>query len=566
MHTKGGPVLRGARIVSVFVLAASGAAWGAPIKLNGPSTHASAVGRYMQLSPDGQHVVFTADTDAGDTAALFSVSISGGPATQLWGSTYLDGNYDPKGFTSRGHGPTITPDSQYVVFTSEPGLGQVSLWRAPIGGGAALDLADVQTDNVKAFAYLLTPDGQSVAYLRVAGTVQFLNAVPSGGGSSPVQLLSDPLENYGVMQYALRMSPDIARIAVTYNETIRTIPVGGGLPVTLTGSVPENWYVNPPKFTPDGSRVIFDANSGSSGGYTYFRTYSVPSSGGASTVLLQSIGGPGPKTTGLSSGSYGFIGSSAILYGLPRTSGTAGTYEFQSLPLDGSAPSTLGIVTIDQTLSYGTGATMHGMEGFVIMATGTSNSATDLLHMPFSGPSPTLLANITPGQLTPSFTAIRATRISNDDKMCVYSFFDSAGQLEIWSVPIAGGTPVQLSQPAPAGSYIYTFQLTPDGSYVIYTTSTTPRIGGGGGQGLWAVDIHGGQVFPLSDPLEPGDRILWEGTMAPDGTDVYWVGNDTDGYDLYSSAVPEPGTIAILGCSAVAILARRRARWTDHLA
>jgi len=121
------------------------------------------LGYRMLISPDGTCVVFTADTAVGETTALFSVPIAGGPLVQLSSSTIDPANY-PNGLWSGKKVFEITPDGQSVVFSSEPSVGNVNLYSVPICGGNPGLLKSFAGDEVGTFSFLISPDSTRVVY------------------------------------------------------------------------------------------------------------------------------------------------------------------------------------------------------------------------------------------------------------------------------------------------------------------------------------------------------------------------------------------------------------------
>src|SRR5690606_39504840 len=101
-----------------------------------------------------------------------------------------------------------------------------------------------------------------------------------------------------------------------------------------------------------------------------------------------------------------------------------------------------------------------------------------------------------------------ATRITSDSAAAI---FRVSGQL--FSVPIEGGTPVRLNRTLPAGGIVFSFQLSPDGSTVVYNADQdTDNV-----REIYSVPVAGGTVTRLNAPMTPGGNSVSPGRISPDG-------------------------------------------------
>jgi len=119
------------------------------------------------------------------------------------------------------------------------------------------------------------------------------------------------------------------------------------------------------------------------------------------------------------------------------------------------------------------------------------------------------------------------TRITSDSAAAI---FRVGGQL--FSVPIGGGTPVRLNRPLPAGGFVFSFQLSPDGSTVVYNADQdTDNV-----REIYSVPVAGGTVTRLNAPMTAGGNSFSSGRTSPDGsTVIYRADQDTDEvFELYS--------------------------------
>jgi Tol biopolymer transport system component len=159
----------------------------------------------LDVSPDGRTIVFDLLGD------LYTVPITGGPATQLTSGMAFDGQprFSPDGkkvlFVSdrtggenlwtidigtkdtaqitKGNGnsyvsPEWTVDGKYVVASKgETRLGVVKLWVGHVDGGSGLQLHK-EPENLKTVGAAATPDGRYIWYARRTGAWQYNAAFP----------------------------------------------------------------------------------------------------------------------------------------------------------------------------------------------------------------------------------------------------------------------------------------------------------------------------------------------------------------------------------------------------
>lgn len=129
--------------------------------------------------------------------------------------------------------------------------------------------------------------------------------------------------------------------------------------------------------------------------------------------------------------------------------------------------------------------------------------------------------------------------ISPDGRWVVYSVEDvPAVKNDLYSVPITGGTPVKLNTLLPLGARIDNFQITPDSRYVVYIGPLdTTQVGE-----LYRVSIDGPahERIKLNGTLVSGGDVF-EFDLSPDGSRVVYIADqDTDSVrELYS--VPTAG-------------------------
>lgn len=194
----------------------------------------------VEISPDGQTVVYIADQEVDEKFELYSVPLDGSsPPVKLNGPLVSGGSifFDFK----------ISPDSSRVVFR-----------------------ADYQTNDVVE-----------------------LGSAPIDGSAAPVKL-NGPLVSGGDVIGLFQISPDSSRVAYTADQEtdemdeLFGVPLdGSGSPVRLNGPlVGGGDVIGIPQFSPDSSRVIYIADQDTDEVFELFVTYDEPPAPPVTPVYL----------------------------------------------------------------------------------------------------------------------------------------------------------------------------------------------------------------------------------------------------------------------------------------
>jgi Tol biopolymer transport system component len=131
----------------------------------------------------------------------------------------------------------------------------------------------------------------------------------------------------------------------------------------------------------------------------------------------------------------------------------------------------------------------------------------------------------------PAGPVILDFQVSPDSKWVVFLASEDGGtfKFELFSSPVAGGTPVKLNPPMPMYQQVGGFSITPDSSRVVFGSTDLQ-----GHRNVYCVPIEGGEPLMLNPPLAEG-RNAGLYTVTPDGTKVVYVCNQErrSAFELY---------------------------------
>ena len=478
---------------ALALLPALGLAAGPPIKLNAPMTEGGDVS-FPIISPDGRTVVYAADQDVDGRTELYSVPIAGG-STPIKLNPPLGGNGVFSVLTR------ITSDSAAAVFRANG-----ELFSAPIGGGTPVRLNRTLPAGGFVFSFELSPDGGTVVYNADQDTdnVREIYSVPVEGGS--VTRLNAPMTAGGNSVGSGHFSPDSSTVIYRADQDtdevfeLYSVPTGGGSVTKLNPPLPSSDDVGDEnfEFSPDGSTVVFAVTEGTQGRRAL---YSVPAQGGPATRLTPPL----------------VDGGRINFFNFDR---------YRMVSPDGSRV----VYTADQD----------------------TDEQVELYSVPIEGGTVTRLnPPLLPGQVVDSLLEISA-----DGSTVVYRTFSETEPSELFSVPTAGGPATRLNAPLPSTDEVLSFQLSHDGSFVVYTTfprdavepspskaSVAPKGISSPPNGLFSVSIDGGPVQTLATGFAEGSGLI-DFSISPDNQSViYTADQDTPGtVELYS--VPRLGGVA----------------------
>jgi Tol biopolymer transport system component len=466
------------RTVLVFSLALflSLEAWAAaPIKLNGPLGPGQNVTiASVQISPDSSRVLYLGDQDADNVFEIFSVPITGGTRVQLNGTLATGGDVLINGLD-------ISPDGSRVLY-----------------------YADQTTDEVfEAFSIPLN-----------GGTATKLNGTLAVGGDVSNAGLQFNSSSSQVLFHGDQTTDEVFEVFI--------VPSAGGTPVKLNGTLVANGDTQSTdlQFSPNGSRVIYLADQNAD---EVFESFSVPSAGGSVIKLNDTLVAGGDVTLQRVNSD-----SSRVLYLADQIADDV--FEIFSVPATGGTP-----VKLSGAMATGGDVSTSGLQfspngnHVIYFADQNADNVNELFSVPSAGGTAVKLNGML---VTNGDVASSGILISPDSSRVIYTADQDADNVfEIFSAPIAGGTPVKLSGPMVANGDVSVGSggraFTPDGSRVIYTADqdsdevvelySVPSAGGASIK-LNGPMASGGDLQPISLALSPnGSRVLYVADQQTDG-------------------------------------------------
>ncbi len=487
-------------------------------------------GAPFQVSPNGNWVVYRANfVPYGD---LYSVPTTGGTPIQL----------NSSGSVSDFQ---ISPDSNWVVYPT----GQ-ELYRVPIAGGTPTKLNGPLVSGAFISHFQISPDGTRVVYTTRQDTLELyeLFSVPIDGTDTPTRLDVDGI--VWPLFDGFQISPDSTKVIYqfvyidqggqVYDHYNVPIEIEGGVSTKLNDSPIKTHHpdmfggrIHDFQISPDSNWVVYQTdpifpNSG--------RFYSVPITGGIPKELyappyLRQVSG---FRISPNSGSVVFL------------SGDGTFADLFSVPIDGT--DTPKQLNGDELLNDG--------EVFLFQVTPDSGRVVYRAYEAGLGVYSVAINGGPPEKLNGG-PSVWAFQISPDGNQVVYTEQDTNNVIEIYTVPVEGGTPTKLNAPLLSGGNVSCFDISPDSNWVVYSASQeTSRMGE-----LYSVTTVGGtvpgnlntgsvsyfQISPNSDRViyGPGaSRLLSLTPNADAGPDLYAVLGESVDFDGSASFDPEHAIVS----------------------
>lgn len=294
--------------------------------------------------------------------------------------------------------------------------------------------------------FAMTPDGSGVFLVLnpsvVTGTPSGLYEAPATGGAG---LLRSPVPTNGAQVKYFAFTPDSSSVVFRTSEATgkgdlwrydRTAATLTQLTTTNNVSSPstngEFWI------TPDGSRVVYQVQASP----TKWELYSVPISGGDPTRLNGDVI---PSSGGVVAASL--IGNQVFYVANQDVNSQRNLYVVSP----GAGPGVrINAVASDSTATYNVAVSTTAGRLFYTSDSNVFGGPHRLYSSPLAGGAQTLLTPTLAGE-------VKSAWMSGDGARAIYAAdAQVAGRVELFSVPLAGGTPVTLSGTLGTSQLLYT--------------------------------------------------------------------------------------------------------------
>jgi len=511
-----------------------------PVKLNG----ALAGGRvwYFQISADGSRLVYRADQNTEDVAEIYSAPLDGSAAPVRLNTALVSGcNVDSF---------DIAGDSSRVVYIANQDVDWADeLYSVPLDGSAApLKLNGTFSIGGDVEYFEVSPDGAWVVYYADQDTygVYELYSAPVDGSAAPVKLNPPLPHNSYVSWEEFEISADSRRVVYIADQDsnavweLYSVPIGGGAPVKLNAALCADCdvrFYSGFQISADGNRVVYLADQDTDGVY---ELYSVPIDGSAAPVKLSGVLDDYSSVDRFEISADG----SRVVY-IVDLEGYE-IYELCSAPIDGSAAP----VKLNGALAAG--GTVSAVEfqigadnsRVVYVADLNADEVWELYSAPIGGGAPVMLKGALSACGRLGLYNIFLTG-ANSSRVVYRSDEDKDGVCELYSIPIDGGAaPVKFDGMLVAGEEALGFEISPDGSRVIYRVAQS-----GDTVDLYSAPIAGGAPTRISGTPVADSDVAYDFQISADSSWVvyrtYQAMNDVS--ELYSAPIAGGAPVKING-------------------
>ncbi|MGD8441368.1 MAG: hypothetical protein PVG53_12600 [Holophagae bacterium] len=306
--------------------------------------------------------------------------------------------------------------------------------------------------------------------------------------------LSDGLSFSDVRWFEI--GPDGKRVVfgqdATVDEAVELygVDAAGGSQVLLSDVLPSGSHAYGGVFTDDGSRVVYQADQDS---IDVFELYSVPPDNGPSVKLNATL------SSGESVHTFELC-DDLVVYSVSLTSGAGSLF---TVPAAGGSVVDLETVAILSRFKISADCTRivfnHGL--------------------PYQLSSIPILGGMAVQLSPPGMETLGSVISPNSQRVVFQGSFEPAGfdELDLYSVPIAGGTAIKLNGEAVADGGVTWFAIAPTDARVVYISDQEADEV----DELYSVPITGGGEIKLNGLLVSGGDVL-DAQISPDGSRVVY--------------------------------------------
>lgn len=501
------------------------------VKLSGTMQPNGSVDTSFELpkfSPDGARVAYVADAETDGAVELY-VAPTSGATSPVRISDLLPSNQSVWQFA-------WTPDGTEVVFIS-PQEPCDPLYVAPATGGTWQKLGHSSCTLVGPFQ--LSDDGSYAVYTVVDHSLPETDifSVPLSGGN-PTKLDASQFD-LNVLANGIQITPGSERVVFQATEYTLTgidkvelfsVPISGGTPVRLNGTLPGNGYVSAFRISPDGQHVVYRADQQA---LDVVELFSVPVTGGPA-VKLNGLLTPGGDVSDFDITPDG----TRVIYSADQQ--TNDVVELYSVPITGGPAVKLNASLLDpEPVLIPSDAVVVGFaissdSSRVIYEThGVSQTYSKLFSVPMSG-GPAV-------ELVTAEANFSYEISPNSDRVVFLANFDYDQSSSLYSMPIEGGQIRQLHPDPVAGGTIFDFVIDPTGERVAFRADLLTD----GLIELFATNLSGrGIVLKINGPLvqngdvnssPPGKAY----SFSPDGSVIAYVADQEkdEQYELFATVL-----------------------------